>query len=107
MKGDTEEETKKVKKLEIPLHKNVLKQVDVRSLMEMDKAFEQLKTQVFDLCHGGNSSSSYESVFTEFEAKYRTFKGLFLASRDNEKRRESVIFLHAREVWKRMRKKKK
>ena len=29
MKGDTEEETKKVKKLEIPLHKNVLKQVSI------------------------------------------------------------------------------
>ena len=69
--------------------------------MEIDKAFEQLKTQVFDLCHGGSSSSSYESVFTEFEAKYRTFKGLFLASRDNEKRRKSVIFLYARKVWKR------
>ena len=65
----------------------------------MDKAFQQLKTQVIDLCHGA-SSSSCENVFIEFEVKYRTLKGLFLASRekplrDNEKRRR-VIFFHTR-----------
>ena len=61
----------------------------------MDKAYEQLKTQVFDLCHGG-SSSDCESVFTVFEVKYKIFKGLFLSSRekhlkDNEKGRDGNI----------------
>ena len=63
--------------------------------MEMDKAFEQLRIQVFDFCHGWGSTSC-ESGFTEFEAKYTTFKELFLASRekplrDNEKGNESNI----------------
>ena len=61
----------------------------------MDKAFQQLKTQVIDMCHGA-SSSSCENVFIEFEVKYGTLKGLFLAwrekpLRDNEKRAKSDI----------------
>ena len=47
----------------------------------MDKTFQQLKTQVIDLCHVA-SCSSREKVFTEFEEKYRTLKGLFLGSRE-------------------------
>ena len=48
----------------------------------MDKTFEQLKTQVIDLCDVANNSSC-QNVFNEFEAKYRTLKGFFLASREN------------------------
>ena len=63
--------------------------------MEMDKTFQQLKTQVIGLCHVA-SSSSCEKVFTEFEEKYRTLKVLFLASREkplrkNKKGMESDI----------------
>ena len=47
----------------------------------MDKTFEQLKTQVIDLCDVANNSSC-QNVFNEFEAKYKTLKGLFLASRE-------------------------
>ena len=48
----------------------------------MDKTFEQLKTQVIDLCDVANNSSC-QNVFNEFKVKYRTLKGLFLASREN------------------------
>ena len=47
--------------------------------MEMDKTFQQLKTHLIDFSHGA-SSSSCEKVFTEFEEKYITLKGLFLRS---------------------------
>ena len=47
----------------------------------MDKIFQQLKTHVIDLCHVA-SSSSCEILFTEFEEKYTTLKGLFLGSRE-------------------------
>ena len=53
--------------------------------MEMDKTFQQLKTQVIYLCHV--ASSSCEKVFTEFEEKYRTLKVLFLASREKPLRK--------------------
>ena len=46
--------------------------------MEMDKTFQQLKTQVIGLCHVA-SSISCEKVFIEFEDT--TLKGLFLGSR--------------------------
>ena len=49
--------------------------------MKMDKTFQQLKTHVIDLCHVA-SSSSCEKVFTKFEEKYTTLKGLFLGSRE-------------------------
>ena len=44
--------------------------------MNIDKAFEQLRTLVFDLCNDG-SNSCCKSVFNEFKAKYTTFKQLF------------------------------
>ena len=47
--------------------------------MKIDKTFQQLKTHLIDLCHVG-SSSSCEKVFTRFEEKYTTLKGLFLGS---------------------------
>ena len=49
--------------------------------MKINKAFQQLKIQIIDLCDGA-SSSSYENVFIEFEAKYITLKGHFFASRE-------------------------
>ena len=49
--------------------------------MEMDKTFQQLMTHVIDLCHVA-SNSSCEKVFTEFEKKYTTLKGLFFGSRE-------------------------
>ena len=63
--------------------------------MEMDKTFQQLKTQVIGLCHVA-SSISCEKVFSEFEEKYTTLKGLFLRSREkplreHEKEMESDI----------------
>ena len=67
-------------------HVPIYHQVDGGSLMEMDKTFQQLKTQVIDLCHVA-SSSSCEKVFTEFEEKYRTLKVLFLASREKPLRK--------------------
>ena len=48
----------------------------------MDKAFEQLRTQIFNLYNCGSSSNSCQSAFKEFEAKYVSFKQLFLALRD-------------------------
>ena len=56
-------------------------QVDPESLVEMDKTFQQLMTHVIDLCHVA-SNSSCEKVFTEFEKKYTTLKGLFFGSRE-------------------------
>ena len=47
----------------------------------MDKTIEQWKTQVIDLCDVANNSSC-QNVFNEFEAKYKTLKGIFLASRE-------------------------
>ena len=47
----------------------------------MDKVFEQLGTQVFDLCNYV-TSNSVQSAFKEFEAKYTKFKQLFLALRE-------------------------
>ncbi|RVX20048.1 hypothetical protein CK203_004495 [Vitis vinifera] len=74
-----EGENEKDEKFEINPNKDVIKQVDSGSLMEMDKTFQQLKPHLIDLSHGA-SSSSCEKVFTEFEEKYTTLKGLFLRS---------------------------
>ena len=49
--------------------------------MNMDKTFEQLKTQVFDLCSGG-SSNNCQIAFCEFRLKYTIFKQPFFASRE-------------------------
>lgn len=48
----------------------------------MDKAFERLRTQIFDLYNCGSSSNSCQSAFKEFEAKYVSSKQLFLALSD-------------------------
>eukprot|EP00261_Vitis_vinifera_P038366 XP_019079609.1 PREDICTED: uncharacterized protein LOC109123665 [Vitis vinifera] len=73
-----ERENDEEQKFEINPNKDVIKREHGRSLMEMDKTFEQLKTHLIDLCHG--ASSRCEKVLTEFEEKYTTLKGLFVGS---------------------------
>ena len=55
---------------------------DDGSLMDMDNAFNQLRTQLFDVNRCG-SSSSCQSAFNAFEAKYTKFNKIFVALREN------------------------
>ena len=50
--------------------------------MDMDNAFDQLRTQLFDVNRCG-SSNSCQSAFNVFEAKYMKFKKKFVALREN------------------------
>ena len=50
--------------------------------MDIDNAFNQLRTQLFDVNRCG-SSSSCQSAFNAFEAKYMKFKKKFIALREN------------------------
>ena len=50
--------------------------------MDMDNAFDQLRTQLFDVNRCG-SSSSCQSAFNAFEAKCTKFKKKFVALREN------------------------
>ncbi|XP_034695782.1 uncharacterized protein LOC117921949 [Vitis riparia] len=90
-------------KFVINLNKDVIKRVDGGKLMEMDKTFQQLKTQLIDMAYGA-SSSSCDQILAKFEENYTTVKGLFLRSsgkplRMHEEGRR-MTFSHAREVWK-------